>query len=513
MKSQYRFILLISGNAITFITRVVLPFFNVFTSNGIQLNTPDAYVMLRAADMWPFLPSWDWFKSYPIGAPSNWLGIWPVMCGFISKLSHIDPAIILAIMPVILFFLTVIAFYITARLIFNRDIAAIATFLLCILPGTFQDHTSLGAGDYHCWEIFLVMAIIMSTVLAYKKRSLLAISGAISVFIIYWYSWAGAPLILGIILLTLVVVLHFRMKNLLLSALVLAAVGSAIVMAIIVKSSLDMALQMIMPNSLEATSEEQPLFFMGGQADNISYLMEMGLLYFVALAGLGWIAYRAWKKRQTLDIFIVVWSVVMLVLMISHRRFEYYFALNVALLSGFLLWQAWQLVKVEYRRYFLVLVGIGCCLPLIGQGVFMGTGGSNFMSVNWQNVTSYLHEQASDADYYADFPPPFGVFSQWGYGYWLTTASHVAVYEDGGYLVGDSLRQSDHLLVSPPYDTVQWFKQNHYRYVVISKDMLHMVGLERATDCMTTTFMYQAYNNGLLPLAYQSGDVKVLEVR
>lgn len=58
--------------------------------------------------------------------------------------------------------------------------------------------------------------------------------------------------------------------------------------------------------------------------------------YGLLLAAAGGIVlfWKTWTSRDTRFIFLLVWSILMAIATIQHRRFEYYFAINFALLSG-----------------------------------------------------------------------------------------------------------------------------------------------------------------------------------
>ena len=58
--------------------------------------------------------------------------------------------------------------------------------------------------------------------------------------------------------------------------------------------------------------------------------------YGLILAAAGGIIlfWKTWNSRDTRTIFLLIWSILMAIATIQHRRFEYYFAMNFALLSG-----------------------------------------------------------------------------------------------------------------------------------------------------------------------------------
>ena len=60
---------------------------------------------------------------------------------------------------------------------------------------------------------------------------------------------------------------------------------------------------------------------------------------FIAFASLGLLIYRAVKERSADKTLFLVWCIVMLVAVFGQRRFCYYFAVNVALLTGYFSWR------------------------------------------------------------------------------------------------------------------------------------------------------------------------------
>ena len=60
---------------------------------------------------------------------------------------------------------------------------------------------------------------------------------------------------------------------------------------------------------------------------------------FLALIALGLIIRAQVKDGNAEKTFLIVWSIIMLLAMLGQNRFAYYFAVNVALLSGYLCWR------------------------------------------------------------------------------------------------------------------------------------------------------------------------------
>ncbi|HOV67036.1 MAG TPA: oligosaccharyl transferase, archaeosortase A system-associated [Methanoregulaceae archaeon] len=80
---------------------------------------------------------------------------------------------------------------------------------------------------------------------------------------------------------------------------------------------------------------------------------QLGLL--LMFGGLGVLAYRFWRGHRGDHLFVLVWSVVILVSTIQHIRYEYYLAVNIALLGGIVVSQA---VEIGWKD-LATMLGLG----------------------------------------------------------------------------------------------------------------------------------------------------------
>jgi len=69
--------------------------------------------------------------------------------------------------------------------------------------------------------------------------------------------------------------------------------------------------------------------------------------FYLSLISLVVVAYFAIREGAAEKMLLLVWSAVMLVAMLSENRFAYYFAINVSLLTAFLVWKTAALVAVR----------------------------------------------------------------------------------------------------------------------------------------------------------------------
>ncbi len=94
-------------------------------------------------------------------------------------------------------------------------------------------------------------------------------------------------------------------------------------------------LQRFRPNSTGFTvSEIRPLMLMTGTMSFWVPFAVFGPPFFVALAALGWLGWRAVRTGEPALLLVVTWSALMYVATLGQNRFGYYLNLNLALLTG-----------------------------------------------------------------------------------------------------------------------------------------------------------------------------------
>jgi beta-1,4-mannosyltransferase len=81
-------------------------------------------------------------------------------------------------------------------------------------------------------------------------------------------------------------------------------------------------------------TEVRPLLLMTGSLSLLVPWTVFGPAFFVGLAALGWLAWRAARTAQPGLVLLVVWSASMYAATLGQNRFGYYLSLNLALLTG-----------------------------------------------------------------------------------------------------------------------------------------------------------------------------------
>ena len=198
--------------------------------------------------------------------------------------------------------------------------------------------------------------------------------------------------------------------------------------------------------------------------------------FFLALIALGLIIRYQVRDGNAEITFLIVWSILMLLAMLGQNRFSYYFAVNVALLSGYLCWRmlGWsyvrealperekgkrgvmgemlQFIGAFYPRVEAILAGhtrvavvvvvlfIMAILPniVVAMDVAGEPGGPNeawYSSLVWMRENTpdpfedsgfyyELYERPPSGERY-DYPESaYGVMSWWDYGHWITRIAH-----------------------------------------------------------------------------------------
>ncbi|MCJ7805197.1 hypothetical protein MUP46_00955 [Patescibacteria group bacterium] len=525
--------LLLGFSAIFFLLfHIILPL-----HNGIQLNTVDAYYMVRYADIWPNIPAHDYFFNYPVGTEPMSQMVFPAMIALTAKLFHTDTTTAGAWIPPILFLLTLIPVYVIARALFKEKlIAALSVFLLALMPGEILSRTMLGAADYHCLEILLLTTIMMFGILAVKdgkQRIVYSLFGLVFTGL-YLLSWYGAPLFLFILAIFLIALFCKKWQ----AWVVIAIVYGAVYLFV---PNIFKNLSIFIPNITTTVGEMMPLFFTAGQFDFVTVIGYFSIAFFLTLFGIGVLLHQYIKSKNKETLLFLVWSVIMLALTFSARRFAYYSAINIAIMSAFIsvyIVKLFRTDKVKMTRIIVALT-LMLCLLFGYRSTVIATSGLGTMPKAWQECCTWLRTQPANVPtdvkeglyftggveispgcYFGGmlFDPViyetqksdrlnYGVLSHWNYGYWIVQAGHMpASYTPGNGCGNDILCKSDITL-----DIVA----NKWRYIILDKEMfttnaypIFYVNNVKPED----TAVYKLFYFGKPVWESTDGKVKVFEV-
>ncbi len=194
--------------------------------------------------------------------------------------------------------------------------------------------------------------------------------------------------------------------------------------------------------------------------------------FFISFVSLGILVYRIIVEESPGKGLLVVWSLVILAAVLGQRRFGYYFAVNVALLTGYFSWRVLEMagfreqaekavrgiksagtraagsLKGESKviaRFNMTLAVIVVFFVAffwnispainVASGVPYAPSDAWMNSLKWMkentpeplgNSEAYymLHELPEEGERYQYPDSAYGVLSWWDYGYWISRIAH-----------------------------------------------------------------------------------------
>jgi dolichyl-diphosphooligosaccharide--protein glycosyltransferase len=223
--------------------------------------------------------------------------------------------------------------------------------------------------------------------------------------------------------------------------------------------------------------EVEPLLFPGGEFGFQTAWANFTTSFFIAFISFAMLAYVLVKERSADKTLFLLWSIIILVAILGQRRFGYYYAVNVALLTGYFSWkmldiaglskllakskEAVTIVKKFKKRekkarekakpktfmqprgawIRVIVVGIAIFFlvfyPNIGK-VEVLAGQQYIMTRGWYNSMLWLKDNSpepfGDPNFYYEIDPTrdefeypetvYGVMSWWDYGYFIMQIAH-----------------------------------------------------------------------------------------
>jgi len=266
--------------------------------------------------------------------------------------------------------------------------------------------------------------------------------------------------------------------------------------------------------------EVQPLLLPDG---NFSFSIAWNYFrtsFFFSLISLGILIYFIVKRGEADKALFIVWSLVMLAATLGQRRFAYYLAVNVALLTAYFSWQilrltrfreevpepAVQLEKVDKKKarlkkpqksglrftrtrmemaFGVIIVFFLVFFPNFSPAINTAKAARFAPSDTWCQSLFWLKDNTPDPFGNPDFyyvlyePPPrgenykypesaYGVMAWWDYGHWITRIAHrIPIsnpFQQGASVAGQFFTAQDETLGSKIMDELG------ARYVIIDND-------------------------------------------
>jgi len=202
--------------------------------------------------------------------------------------------------------------------------------------------------------------------------------------------------------------------------------------------------------------------------------------FFISFISFAMLIYVAIKGKSAETSLLLVWSLIMLIAVLSQRRFAYYYAINASLLTGYFSWKmldiaglrkllakskevvravkkfkkrekkskerAKQKTFMQPRGAWVRVIVVGIVifflvfLPNIPQAKTLGSTPNYIMDVGWYNSCVWFKdsdnspEPFGDPNFYYELYPPrdefeypetaYGVMSWWDYGYFIMQIAH-----------------------------------------------------------------------------------------
>ena len=426
MKTRWIITILAACMALSLYLRIVLPFNNVFTGEYIKFISVDAYWQMANVDK--IAPNFLIYITRIFDIPIfQWLlsgVIWCIGWGNPSQ-SLIDTVAVY--FPPIIAALTIVPVYIIGKLLFNRFAGLVAAALIAVLPGEWLGRSLLGFTDHHVAEVLFSTTALMFFLLAIKtegKRCIVySILATLFIFTCV-YSWTSGILIVAIVMVFLSVLVIWRWK--LRSgffpfiSLWLLIFGMIMFLAFNVDLIPRMWAYITTSTTITTTQEMRPLLFPAGSFSPLAAWGNFTTLLLAVPITMGLLINRLIKDTDSNALFLLVWSVVMLAAMLCFRRYSYYFAVNAALLGGFMAWWLWT--HINERVMAIGITGSLICImlfPCFNAAMITAERSTFAPSDAWMGALEWVENET---------PQESVILAWWDYGYWINRETGRSAY-------------------------------------------------------------------------------------
>jgi len=154
-------------------------------------------------------------------------------------------------------------------------------------------------------------------------------------------------------------------------------------------------------NTQTTVLEMQPLMLVNGQFDLSLAFQNFSASLILSLLGLVLAYYLALHQNNSKLILLAIWSTVALLAALAMRRFSYYYAVNVALLSGWLCWMLLVVLntkttifKYEKVRYINAAGVLMVILAILYYPALGPTPGNNKTAVEIASAPQFMPHDA-----------------------------------------------------------------------------------------------------------------------
>ncbi len=563
----------------TFLLRVLGQLDKVFVGDLVIFRGTDAWYHMRLADNFaanfPRFLLFDPYLVYPDGSP---VGFNPLLNGIIGTAGKLglNYEMVGAFIPPILGALILVPIYFIGKKLFSREVGIFACVLVAILPTELFHRSLLGFTDHHVVEAFLMLTTIALIIYALDtRRSLFSILAGVSLGL-YCLAWHGNLFFIFILLVwflvqflydyyrkvpvdflckTLVIVMSLSFIMLLPYLLVKGSPREYILVPIVAilipiglylsskymqrRESVFLLLSgllvggffigsIVYPSILHFGVDALRTIFLGvgspiAETVNLTpqvAVNQYGLSFLFAVGGL---VYLIWKRQSPL---FIIWSLFLLGATIGQRKWGYYYAADLALLTSFLVFEVSKQVKPTIKWAVVILLCVFLVIPSL-RGTIGISNLPNNISPSWYATCTWLRDNTPnqfEEDNYLSLDststPNYGILSWWDYGHWIIrigervpTSNPANWGARGSYMffVSQSLEEAE-----------SWLEDLNIRYVLVDQEMLtgkfptiaRVSGYEGDFSVILQNSMaYKLYTSDVegYTLVHQEGGVKVFE--
>ena len=509
---------------VAFMLRVVFSMQIVFGDGYVNYLEGDCFSRMWYAKQIQGMP---FLEGFTFAVPRGLLFPWLIaMLGYVFPIELVG-----AWLPPILATGVIIMVYLIGAEIFNTLVGLAAALFVAIIPSEFFHRSLLGYPDHHVMEVLLMALVVYLVIKVIRAPGILnrhSISlGA--VMFLYLANWTGGILLTFII--GLMVVFLFVRKASRKPAIALATgvaggnilyllcggfvryfwwlpgQGGGAVGNVAESHAAGMFSEMVAtiftPISERTTSELMPLLAPAGQFHLGVVLTNLHLFAITFLVGLAFLF--IWRKDKA-NLFIIIWSIVLLVITLNERRYLYYFTLPVGLLSA---WGIYELGQLAKKNAYIVMFMITMALIMISMPILPLIGMTRAFSMppEWHTTLEWLKEE-----------PDNGMVTAWSdYGHWIQYTAE----KNPNLFPGPGGQQVAQLMLTADDEEAQVLMAGlSTQYLIVDRDTmlrklaaLEIVAVDgKASENSLAIRLLNGVSVPYLELVYELDGIKVYEV-
>ena len=410
---------------VAFMLRIVFSMQIVFGDGYVNYLEGDCFSRMWYAKQIQGMP---FFEGFTFAVPRGLLFPWLIaMLGYVFPIELVG-----AWLPPLLAMGVIVLVYLIGAELFNTLVGLAAALFVAIIPSEFYHRSLLGYPDHHVMEVLLMALAVYLVIKVIRSRGVLnrySIMLSITLFL-YLANWTGGILLTLIIgLMVIIFFIRKASRKRAIALTIVVAAGNIIYLVCggfvryfwwlpgqanmagnvtgVHASSMvsEMAHTIFTPLSERTISELMPLLAPAGQFHLGVVLTNLHLFTITFLVGLAFLL--LWRKDKA-NLFIIVWSIVLLIITLNERRYLYYLTLPVGLLSA---WGIYELGQLAKKNAYIVMFMITMTLIMISMPILPLIGMTRAFSMppEWHDTLVWLKEE-----------PDNGMVTAWSdFGHWI----------------------------------------------------------------------------------------------